>query len=387
VGTQRKGIYRNGDVSLGRSGEWWVADFHHVKKRKRKRLVKLTQPEAEARAALDRFAEARRAVIAQHTRHTIGDLWAMWLADRKQDGLRNDIYDANWVSLRSAFAGRDPALLKTDDCRAYAKARFAAGRSSATVHTELSRLRACLKWAVENDHIKQRPKVWVPPPGQSRDLVLTQDEGLRLVRAGLEGDPHIGLFIVLAFSTGGRHTAILDLTWDRVDFAAGTITLDEKRRPDPMSKSWRKGRATVWMSDTARKALTHAYAGRQSKHVIEHGGRRLKTVRQGFANAVRRAGLSAEVTPHTIRHTVASWTYGKVSTGLTAQLLGHRDERTTRNVYQHPDAEATRPVVEVIDATFAALPEKAESRARQGVIRKKKRKLKSPIDDSEHEAV
>jgi integrase len=386
VGTKRKGIYRNGDITLGRSGEYWVADFHHVTRRKRKRLVTLDRPEAEARAALDRFAEARRAIIVQQASYTIGDLWAMWLADRKQDGLRNDIYQANWVSLRTAFANRDPALLKADDCRDYARSRFAAGKSPSTVHTELSRLRYCLKWAAENDLIAKRPIVWVPQPGRPRDMVLTPEEGFRLVKAGLDGDPHIGLFIILAFSTGGRHTAILDLTWDRVNFDAGTIELDENLRPDPMSKSWRKGRATVWMSDTARKALARAYAGRQSKHVIEHGGRRLKTVREGFANAVKRAGLPAGITPHTIRHTVASWTYGKVATGLTAQLLGHRDERTTRTVYQHPGAEATRPAVEVIDATFAALPEKPESRRGQGAKRGKKRKPLSISDDSEREA-
>ena len=30
--------------------------------------------------------------------------------------------------------------------------------------------------------------------------------------------PHIRLFIILALSTAGRMTAILELTWDRVDF-------------------------------------------------------------------------------------------------------------------------------------------------------------------------
>lgn len=65
-------------------------------------------------------------------------------------------------------------------------------------------------------------------------------------------------------------------------------------KPDPMHKNWRKGRATVWMSELARQALQEAYPGRQTKHVIEHGGRRLKDCREGFASAVKRAGLIGE---------------------------------------------------------------------------------------------
>jgi integrase len=358
--------------------------------------VKVTQPEREAIAALDRFAEARRAIKVQQASYSIGDLWALWMDDRQKDGLSNAVYAANWVALKAAFANRAPHLLTTDDCREYAKARFALGRAPATVNTELMRLRHCLKWAHDNNLIAKACKVWVPPAGKSRDRVLTPDEAFKLIQAAAEGDPHIGLFVALVFSTGGRHTAILDLTWDRVDFTAGTIELDENIPPDPMNKSWRKGRAKVWMSNLARKALVRAYAGRQkSGYVIEHGGRRLKTVREGFRNAVERAGLGTyvldsdgerafqtDITPHTIRHTAATWTYGKVETALTAQMLGHRDERTTRMVYQHPDASKTRPAVEVIDAAFAALPELADSRPVQGSKRVKKRKLMSTIDDN-----
>ena len=76
-----------------------------------------------------------------------------------------------------------------------------------------------------------------------------------LVKGAEAGDPHVGLFVVLVFATGARHTAVLDLTWDRIDFVRGTIQFDEDLPPDPMSKAWRKGRATVPMNRGARKAL------------------------------------------------------------------------------------------------------------------------------------
>lgn len=385
MGKKRTRSYANGDVALGRSSGYWTADFDHLGKRKRKRLVPLTAPESLARLALDKFADARRAVQTTQASYTIGDLWKLWLAERAKDGFKNGIYDANWVALGKVFANRAPEHLKSDDCREYARARFEMGRAPATVNTELTRLRACLQWAADTNLIAKAPKVWAPSAGRSRDRVLSPDEAGRLLLASRNSDPHIALFIVLAFATGGRHKAILDLTWSRVDFAAGTIELDEDLPPDPMNKSWRKGRAMMVMSDMARAALQLAYTGKRGAHVIEHGGKRLKTVREGFVAAVRRAGLPADITPHTIRHTVASWVHGKAQTAFTAQLLGHRDEATTRKVYTHADVELTRAPVQVIDATFAALPELPDDTKVTGEKRGGKRRQSSTVDKTPSE--
>ena len=385
MGKQPKEPYRNGDVTLGRSAGHYVADFDHLGKRKRRRLCDLSCPESEARALLDVFAESRRTLRAQAAKLTVGELWKLWMDERAKDGFPNDIYQFNWKSLEPHFASRFPENITSDDCRAYANKRFAMGRAPATVHTELKRLRGCLKWAWDQNLLRDKPpKVWTPSAGAPRDRVLSPEEANRLVRAARAGDPHVYLFVVLLFATGGRHKAILDLTWDRVSFATSTIELDDDLPPDPMHKSWRKGRATVWMSDMAREALQEAAPGRQTRHVIEHGGKRLKSCREGFANAAARAGLDG-ISPHTIRHTVASWTYGKVQTAFTSQLLGHRDERTTRTIYQHPSAETTRPAVQVIDATFAALPHLPESRTGQGAKRVKKRRLVSKYDRGQRE--
>ena len=94
-----------------------------------------------------------------------------------------------------------------------------------------------------------------------------------------KGDPHVYVFVVLLICTSARHMAILDLTWDRVDFVQRTITYDENKAVDPMSKKWQKGRATVPMPRLAYDALTVAHSGRQSDHVVEHGGKRLKSAR------------------------------------------------------------------------------------------------------------
>ena len=363
--------YKVGDCALGWRGTWAVACIRDEStgKRQRIRLGKLTG--VKARAALDRFAEARRAVKKQRQSYNIGQLWGLWLEDRAKDKFDNSIYRANWVSLGPVFALRNPDLLTADGCRDYAKSRFALGRKPWTVHTELSRLRHCLIWAAKSKLIASAPFVWVPSKGASRKRVLSYDEARLLIASA--GDPHILLFILLALTTGARHTAILDLEWDRVDWDRGTIQYNEDLPPDPMSKASRKGRATVPMGAVVREALKLAHRGRQTDHVIEHGGRRLQSVRDGFANAVERAGLGhydphptkpdtmvfkTDVTPHVIRHSVATWmrTRGDDFHKI-AQMLGHTDSKTSELIYTHTDASTyLRGTVDVIDAEFAALP-------------------------------
>jgi len=140
-----------------------------------------------------------------------------------------------------------------------------------------------------------------------------------------------------------------------VDFIAGEVQYDTSEPVDPMSKRWRKGRATVPMGRRLRAALTLAYEARQTDHVIEHGGRRLKTVKEGFAAAVRRAELAPTVTPHTIRHTVSTWLKERgVGLEFRAQLLGHADSRTTDTVYSHASASYLAGAVDHLDE---ALPD------------------------------
>lgn len=314
--------------------------------------------EDAAKAELAAFAAARRALVTQRRARTIGDLWALWLADRAEDGFDNAIYEANWKAMENTFAHRDPAQITKADCRGYARARFDAGRAAWTVVTELTRLRACLNWAESHGHIAKAPFVWVPSKGKPRDRALTADEMRRLISAAAEGDPHVMVFVWLAVQTGARHTAILDLTWDRVDFVAGTISYDERLPPDPMSKAWKKGRATVPMGRHVREVLLHAKRGARTRFVVEHGGRRIKSIREGFAAAVRRAGLPGKVTPHTLRHSVATLLRSRdVEYARTARLLGHEDERTTQLNYTHTDAQYLVATVEIIDAALASKPD------------------------------
>lgn len=352
--------YHIGDVYLGWRGKTPTADWRdEAGKRKRTNLTAKgveVDDEETARGLLAAWVKARDEQTAIALAQTCQSLWTAWLIERAADGFDNAIYEYNWRALKPHFGHRNPMDLTPQDWRDYAKNRFDAGRASATVHTEMSRLRYCLQWAVDDHHLPRMPRTWLPPRGKPRDLVLTIDQARALLAAAKEGDPHVYVFVCLALTTGARHAAILELKWTRVDFGTGLIEFAEKKpNENPMSKSWQKGRATVPMGSLARGALALAYSGRRTEFVVEHGGKRLKSIREGFANAVKRAGLDEDITPHTIRHSIVTWAKERGSDfHQIAQLVGHGDSKTSELTYTHTDPLTyLRKTVDIIDAEFS----------------------------------
>jgi len=401
--------YKNGDYSLGqRRDERGIPEaiacyYDENGKRHRARLGVPLTDEAGSRKALDKFADDARALKARQAQSTVGELWKLWMTDRKADKYDNTIYEHHWKAMKPWFENRAPLLLKAQDFRDYAQSRFDIGRKPATVNTELRRLNACLKWAFDTRLLPLRPLVWIPADGDGRKRVLTVDEARRIRDVIDKSDPHVKLFIIIVFATGARHRAILDLTWNRVDFDENSIEFDEDLPPDPMSKAWRKGRAKVPMSTAVRAVLWEAKKGAQTDYVIEHGGRRLKSIKDGFRWAMERAGIGwylrdesgeirrnkkgqplfrTDVTPHTIRHTVATWLDERaIATTRTAQLLGHEDEMTTKKHYTHASVEVLRPVVEALDDMFTPLPKISHIAVEDEPQKIKKRRLLSQRDN------
>ena len=101
------------------------------------------------------------------------------------------------------------------------------------------------------------------------------------------------------------------------------------------------------MNATARAVLSQAKAEALSDHVIEWNGERVGSIKKGFGEACRRAGLE-DVTPHTIRHTVATHLDAEgVEPRLVSRFLGHRSMASTA-IYTHPKPETLRPAADVV---------------------------------------
>lgn len=223
------------------------------------------------------------------------------------------------------FGALRPDQITTEDCRSYAAARITAGRRIGSIHTELGHLRSALRWAAKHRLIGHCPHIEMPPKPDSDVQPLSDAE----IRALLDGcrAPHVRLAVILLLATGARVGAVLDLTWDRVDFERGVIDL---RLPDGLT---RKGRAVVPMNRMARAALESAVEARLTDHVVEWGGKRVRSIRSGYRAALERAGMQG-IHIHQIRHSVAvRMLAAGQSIEAVAQYLGHSNTAITYRTY------------------------------------------------------
>lgn len=357
--------YTVGQYSLGQLDGQAVVVWRENGKRRRYRLGVFT--EQQGRAEVDSFARQREA-LAGRASSTIGELWELYLADRKADGKVTANMEFHWKALSPRFGLMVPDDVTADVCRDYAKTRRAVGKSQGTVWTELTQLRTALNWSVKRK-ILDRPTfyVWVPLKPKPKKDPLTEAEALRLIDACVM--PHVRVFVILALTTAGRTRALLELTWDRVHLDTGIIDLKVHRMVDWLEKKVQKGRAVVYMNDLLRKTLLSAKAGALTDYVIEWDGEPVGCIRKGFMAAVERAGLGehikdpenpersifvTHVTPHLLRHSAASWMEeAGVPMSQISRFLGHEDEKTTRKIYAKPRAKHLAKAAEVLDLTAA----------------------------------
>ena len=153
------------------------------------------------------------------------------------------------------------------------------------------------------------PSFEIPKQPQGRTLYLLPDEAERLIAAAA---PHLQPLLILLVGTGARLSEALELDWRAVDLAGGRVTFWRTKGGRPRIAAlpprvvaalaalpWREGAVFRWETKrkqrgTAKRALPYADRGRQ-------GGGQISSAWKG---AIARAGLSAELTPHDLRHTL-----------------------------------------------------------------------------------
>jgi integrase len=229
------------------------------------------------------------------------------------------------LALTDFFEGNTVAHVTAQTCGRYAERR---GRSKGTIRRELGVLRAAINYAHKIGTITHPVAVELPESPPPRSRWLTRKDAAQLLRAARtpQARLYMPLFILLGLYTGRRKEAILSLRWPQVDLKAGRIDFEVAGR-----RRTNKKRGVIQIPP---RLLPHLDLG----YVLHINGERIGDVKKGFQAACKRAGLEA-VSPHTLRHTAATWLMQTGTDLWQASGFLSMSMETLQRVYghQHPD--------------------------------------------------
>ena len=306
---------RSADGSV-RAAVWLIRDGEH------------RQSAGCARHDLRGAEQALKRYIAQkHTAETVqlrsrhpaqipvADVLAFYARDIVPNHARPNESALRIKALSSYFGRMTLARINGATCRAYA-----ATRGPGAARRELEELRAAINHHRREGLCSEVIEVRLPPRGPARDRWLTRMEAARLIwaawryREHQNGEAtdrasrkHIAKFVLVALYTGSRAGAVCGAALGPTE-GRGRIDLERGvfyRRP--AGKRETNKRAPPVPLPLSILGHLRRWKQREQRFAVEWNGEPVVSVRKAFSAAVKDAGLVGKVTPHTLRHTAATW--------------------------------------------------------------------------------
>lgn len=197
----------------------------------------------------------------------------------------------------------------------YMRDKYGKSHSPSTLYLEMSSVRAALKFALKKGLMApgEMPREFtVPKPGPRREVWLNEDQAALVLEAAKQqalapegtlefpSQREVGLFVYIALCTGARRGAILELTWDRIDFSAqpkGRIAFNVPGREET-----NKRRADgVPIDSRLLPVLEHAKAHGTGTGKLFH----CRDLRKSYDTLMKKLGLE-HVNMHALRHSFAT---------------------------------------------------------------------------------
>ena len=200
-------------------------------------------------------------------------------------------------------------------------------------------VRGLHKYAAREGLVEVDAASGVRPPTPPRRLpkALPVDDVLALLEAaGIEDSPR-GLrdraLLELLYGTGARISEAVGMVVDDVDMEAATVLLHGKGSKDRLVPIGRHARSAVdAYLVRGRPALVAAGRGTPAMFVNHRGGRLSRqSAWTVLRQAAERAGITADVSPHTLRHSFATHLLdGGADVRVVQELLGHASVTSTQ---------------------------------------------------------
>jgi integrase/recombinase XerC len=238
--------------------------------------------------------------------------------------------------------------------RSYLASLHRSRLASRSLARHLSTLRSFFRWACREGHVEKNPARALPSPRLPRALprAMTQPDTERLLEADEEGsfpERDRALFELL-YATGLRVSEAAGLDLEDVDFSTRLLRVlgkGNKERIAPFGEEAGEALSSYLPAREERRRVGRE-AGLDDGEplfVNSRGGRlTTRSMARLLKRRLRAAGLSAEISPHSLRHSFATHLL-EAGADLRAiqELLGHASLSTTQK-YTHLDAARLREV-------------------------------------------
>lgn len=354
----------------------WVARVPYVDARtgKRRELTRHATTQSEAKDLLP--ALLRQAGVnapSEHRGRTFRDLARFYCEhyaiEPRVVGETEAVGIVSWKDVRQivndvlvpTFGNQRVAAITFGQIRQFRAERFATPtqhrkqRSVRRVNAELSTLRHVLYVAVDEGWISTNPMAAIrggrtrdplirPSEENHRTRVLTRDEELRLLAACTGKRAHLRSILIVALDTGMRSGEIRKMKWRDVEMDRGAILI-------PVANAKSRRARVVPITKRVRAELEALAATGMAPESQVFGSHDWK---RAFSSARREAGIGADFTFHSTRHTAATRLAGApdLSALDVAQIVGHSSLMMTRR-YVHGGDELLSRAATALDRLAA----------------------------------
>ncbi len=318
-------------------GKYYI---HWSEKRRTKRVSSGTANEEQAERFRQEFAEAYLSP-AEDEKGKVKVIIEGYKDYKKQDvkskGQPTRNYDAIIFALKpieKEFGNLYYDEITRPKIRSYIYNKQKAEYSNATIKKSLDIFAAALNHAEKDGWIIKAPHIEKPTPPIARQAWMNEKQ----VKIWLNNckTPHVKLFALLALHTLSRKTAILELTWDRVDLDKMRIDFN---KPGMLPTKKRRVDAPI-ESGELYNALEEAREAAQSNYVIEYKDKGIADIDKAFNRVSNLDAVDMDwVTTSVMRHTGATLLSSKgVSLHKIAALMNDTYQTVEKNYAKfHPD--------------------------------------------------
>lgn len=288
----------------------------------------------------------------------VADVLSIYDEDRRPNMANKAKHDERMGRLAAWWGGKSLSQVTGETCRAYAATRKTLGGA----RRDLEDLRAAINHHAREGLHRGIVGVWLPEKGAPRERWLTRSEAARLLwhcwrakevqrrwRGPNKGKTlptgkrplrHLAKFILLGLYTGTRAAAIAAASPTRgigrsyVDLDAGIFY----RLPEGRRATNKRQPPVPLPANLLSHMRRWKRSGAAASYFVEWNGKPVASVKTAFTHAAELAGLT-DVTPHTLRHTAATWLMQNgVPVWEAAGFLGMSPELVEKTYgHHHPD--------------------------------------------------